>query len=52
MQIQESDIPFLAQVNNRYGDHTDGHASYEGSDALPLPYATILDASGSPPQGY
>jgi hypothetical protein len=52
MQIQELDIPFPAQVNNKYGDHVDDHAGYRGLDTPPLPYVTSSGAPGSPPLGY
>jgi hypothetical protein len=48
MRIQEPDIPFPAQVNSKYGDHTVDHAGYRGSDAPPLPHVTSRGALGSP----
>jgi hypothetical protein len=32
MQIQEPDIPHLAQVNSKYKGHTKGYTCYRGSD--------------------
>jgi hypothetical protein len=50
MQIQEPNILFPAQVNNKYEDHVDDHAGYGGSDMPqstprtwdPLPLSTSL----------
>jgi hypothetical protein len=48
IQIQEPDIPFLAQVNSKYENHANGNAGYRGLDTPSLMYATSPSASGNP----